>query len=74
MNKMSPSVRNRVPSTQDVYSSSQWNRVNSCKKLDSPTKLSDKKRKRSQNSQYRNKMKKCDTQQNIVNEVTYLKE
>lgn len=40
MNKMSPSVRNRVPSTQDLYTSSQWNKVQSCKKLDSPSKLS----------------------------------
>ena len=58
LNKLSPGGRNRIPSTQEVYTSSQWNRVNSCKKLDSPSKFSEKKRKRSQNSQHKNKIKK----------------
>lgn len=67
INKLSPSYRNRVPSVQEACSSSQWNRVNSYKKLDSPNKLSEKKRKRSQNSQSRNVTKKSEATQQIVN-------
>lgn len=37
--KLSPCFRKRVPSAQDNYTS-HWNRVNSCKKLDSPSKIS----------------------------------
>jgi hypothetical protein len=38
--KLSPYFRNkRVPSSQDNYTC-HWNRVNSCKKLDSPSKIS----------------------------------
>lgn len=41
LNKLSPSGRNnRIPSSHEGYSASQWNRVNSSKKLDSPTKFS----------------------------------
>lgn len=64
---LSPSFRNkRVPSVQEIYSSSHWNRVNSSKKLDSPSKLSEKKRKRSQNSQHKNKPKNSQSMQNIA--------
>lgn len=38
--KMSPSFRyKRIPSAQDNYNS-HWNRANSCKRLDSPSKIS----------------------------------
>lgn len=55
--KLSPVFRNkRAPSCQDNYVT-HWNRVNSCKKLDSPSKMSQKNRKRSHHSQQRVKSK-----------------
>lgn len=72
---LSPSFRNkRVPSVQEIYSSSHWNRVNSYKKLDSPSKLSDKKRKRSQNSLHKNKGKNNQSMQNIATEMNFLRD
>lgn len=72
---LSPSLRNkRVPSVQEIYSSSHWNRVNSSKKLDSPSKLSEKKRKRSQNSIQKHKSKNSQSMQNIASEMNFLRD
>lgn len=50
--KLSPLFRSkRAPSCQDTCT--HWNRANSCKKLESPSKAPEKNRKRSQNSQQR---------------------
>lgn len=72
VSRLSPCFRNkRIPSAQDNYAC-HWNRANSCKKLDSPTKISEKNRKRSHNSQQRMKSK-VNLSHNIVEELNTLK-
>ena len=70
LNKLSPSYRNRIPSVNDIYSS-QRNKVHSSKKIDSPTKMSER---RIQRSHSKNQAKKNETPQPIADEMSYLKE
>lgn len=59
LNKLSPSMRNkRIPSLQEASNNNfHWNRVNSCKKLESASMAIERNRKRSHNSQQRVKNK-----------------
>ena len=71
--KLSPQFRNkRIPSSQDNCPN--WNRANSCKKFESPAKVCEKNRKRSQNSQQRVKSKtNLSINHNIADQLNTLK-
>jgi hypothetical protein len=73
LSKLSPCIRSkRTPSASDNFSC-YWNRANSCKRLDSPSEMSEKQRKRSHNSQKRMKSKSNNISNSIADELNTLK-